>query len=286
VAVLTEGFDNQPTSCVILLRPSSYKSTMIQMIGRGLRKVDPERYPGIHKDDCIVLDFGISLLTHGDLDQDVSIDQGGTKECPECESIVPQQVKDCPICGYEWPREEMEKKTCGECGAENHLNARICVECGNPFTEDTESEELSEFVMTELSLIDDSPFKWIELFEGLVMVACAFEVWAMVINYRGRWHALGGGKGKQMTLLGDFEDRLLSLMSADDYMRMYADTDEGSKARRWLSLPASPKQLQMLQMPVTWSGMNRYEASAHLTWKFNEKGVKHRLEMSYQGIAA
>src|SRR3546814_9221894 len=37
--VLTEGWDHQPTSCVILLRPSSYKSTMIQMIGRGLRKI-------------------------------------------------------------------------------------------------------------------------------------------------------------------------------------------------------------------------------------------------------
>src|SRR3546814_7034524 len=49
--VLTEGWDHQPTSCVILLRPSSYKSTMIQMIGRGLRTVDPERYPGVHKDE-------------------------------------------------------------------------------------------------------------------------------------------------------------------------------------------------------------------------------------------
>ncbi|HJN25693.1 MAG TPA: DEAD/DEAH box helicase, partial [Rhodospirillales bacterium] len=28
VAVLTEGWDHQPTSCIILLRPSSYKSTM------------------------------------------------------------------------------------------------------------------------------------------------------------------------------------------------------------------------------------------------------------------
>ena len=39
VSVLTEGFDHPPTSCVVLLRPSSFKSTMIQMIGRGLRIV-------------------------------------------------------------------------------------------------------------------------------------------------------------------------------------------------------------------------------------------------------
>jgi len=47
---------------------------MIQMIGRGLRTVDPEEYPGIVKTDCIVLDFGTSSLTHGTLEQDVDLD--------------------------------------------------------------------------------------------------------------------------------------------------------------------------------------------------------------------
>jgi DNA repair protein RadD len=60
VAVLTEGWDHPPTSCVILLRPSSYKSTMVQMIGRGLRTVDPAEWPGVVKTDCVVLDFGTS----------------------------------------------------------------------------------------------------------------------------------------------------------------------------------------------------------------------------------
>ena len=45
------------------LRPSSYKSTMIQMVGRGLRTVDPEEHPGMVKTDCIVLDFGTSRQT-------------------------------------------------------------------------------------------------------------------------------------------------------------------------------------------------------------------------------
>ena len=68
VAVLTEGFDHPPTSCVILLRPSSFKSTMIQMIGRGLRIVDPKEHPDIIKKDCIILDFGTSTLIHGSLE--------------------------------------------------------------------------------------------------------------------------------------------------------------------------------------------------------------------------
>ena len=58
VAVLTEGWDCQPVSCVVLLRPSSHISTMIQMVGRGLRIVNPEEYPGVVKTDCVVLDFG------------------------------------------------------------------------------------------------------------------------------------------------------------------------------------------------------------------------------------
>jgi superfamily II DNA or RNA helicase len=77
VAVLTEGWDHPPTSCVVLLRPSSYKSTMIQMVGRGLRTVNPEEYPGVVKTDCIILDFGTSSLIHGSLEQDVDHRQPG-----------------------------------------------------------------------------------------------------------------------------------------------------------------------------------------------------------------
>ncbi len=73
VAVLTEGWDHPPTSCVVLLRPSSFKSTMIQMLGRGLRTINPEEHPGIVKTDCIVLDFGTSSLLHGSLEQDVDL---------------------------------------------------------------------------------------------------------------------------------------------------------------------------------------------------------------------
>ena len=61
VAVLTEGWDHPPTSCVVLLRPSSYKSTMIQMVGRGFRLA-----PG--KADCLVLDFGGNVMRHGPVD--------------------------------------------------------------------------------------------------------------------------------------------------------------------------------------------------------------------------
>lgn len=47
---LTEGFDAPETDCVIIGRSTKSESTIIQMIGRGLR-----RAPG--KQDCLVLDY-------------------------------------------------------------------------------------------------------------------------------------------------------------------------------------------------------------------------------------
>ena len=110
VAILTEGWDCPPVACVMLLRPSSHKSTMIQMIGRGLRTVDAEKFPGLMKSDCVVLDFGTSTLQHGSLEQDVLLDgkqkkpgEAPTKLCPSCNATVPLSSSECAICGHEFP---------------------------------------------------------------------------------------------------------------------------------------------------------------------------------------
>jgi superfamily II DNA or RNA helicase len=103
VAVLTEGWDFPPTSCVVLLRPSSFKSTLIQMIGRGLRTIDPSEHPGVSKSDCVVLDFGTSTMLHGLLEQDVNLDghegngEAPQKECPECGALVPAAARECSL---------------------------------------------------------------------------------------------------------------------------------------------------------------------------------------------
>ena len=80
VAVLMEGFDDPPTSCIVLLRPTSRKATMMQMIGRGLRVCPRDQYPGVIKNDCIVLDFGTAIKTHGYLEEEV---------CPVCTCLRP-----------------------------------------------------------------------------------------------------------------------------------------------------------------------------------------------------
>ncbi|UWQ36581.1 hypothetical protein K3552_13915 [Leisingera aquaemixtae] len=74
--VLTEGFDSQHVGCIGILRPMLHKGTFIQAVGRGLRRVDPKRFPGIVKTDCIVLDFAGAALRHGTLEQEIDLRRG------------------------------------------------------------------------------------------------------------------------------------------------------------------------------------------------------------------
>lgn len=260
--VLTEGWDCQPVSCVVLLRPSSYKSTMIQMIGRGLRKLDPERYPGVAKTDCTVLDFGCSLLTHGGLEQHINLDAQETVTCPECESVLPGGVDHCAICGYVWPKEPTE--------ATEPVDDLAAA--------DKARELLDSFVMTEIDLFDASPFKWEALFDGLVTVADGIEAWAMCVNYRGQWCAVGGGREVGMRLLAVEPERMIALATADDFLREHGDSEAAAKSKRWMTMPPSDKQLQILGIdPLGSMGLTRYRASCMLTWKFNEAGVRLKL---------
>jgi superfamily II DNA or RNA helicase len=267
-AVLTEGFDSQPVSCVILLRPSSHKSTMIQMIGRGLRTVDPEIYPGITKSDCVVIDFGISVLTHGSLEQDAVLDghqklkQKGDapiKVCPGCSALVPAGVLECPLCSFEFIRTE---KIIDALGA---------------------TEALENFVLTEIDLFAASPFKWEEIFNGVALVATAFDAWAMCVLFNGQWHALGGAKETGIKVLQKGE-RMTAIAAADDYLREFGDTDAAGKAKRWLTLAVTDKQASMMGIaPMDALGMTRYRASCLLTFKFNERGIRARL-MQASGV--
>lgn len=66
--LLTEGFDSQPVACIIILRPMLHQSTFVQAVGRGLRKVDTRRFPGVVKSDCVILDFAGAAARHGSLE--------------------------------------------------------------------------------------------------------------------------------------------------------------------------------------------------------------------------
>ena len=262
VAVLTEGWDHQPTSCVILLRPSSYQSTMMQMIGRGLRKVDPERYPGVIKDDCIVLDFGTSILTHGSIEQECDLVAGGVKDCPECNASLPSQCRECAICGYEFPRPEPE-------GADEPslLPADDAEEQGK--------RAIGDFILTEVDLLEDSPYRYENLWGGLVSMACAMDAWACVLPYYGRWHGIGGTKMGGVRHLADSADRLTAMAAADDFLRMHGDSATAKKTKRWLSEPCTDKQREMLGLhPMAAIGVTKYRAACLIQWKWSDKAIQ------------
>lgn len=267
VAILTEGYDYPPLSCVLLLRPSSHKSIMTQMIGRGLRTVDPNIYPGIAKSDCIILDFGTSTLQHGSLEQDVELDgkkksgKGApTKECPSCFAVVPLSSTECGVCGHDFPG----------AGADGG-------------GDDGEPEAMGDFSMVEVDLINASPFKWEDIWQdGSICVACAFDSWGMALWAFGSWHALGGSEESGIRLLGSFGDdgRTLAIATADDFLREHGTASDAGKSKQWLALPPTDKQLafmRMSKMDAFAAQLTRYGAACRLTWKFNEKGIKARI---------
>ncbi|CAI8820138.1 DEAD/DEAH box helicase [Methylococcus capsulatus] len=252
VAVLTEGYDYTPTSCVVLLRPSSHKSTLTQMIGRGLRTVDPAEHPGVFKTDCVVLDFGTATLMHGSLEQEANLDghrhqgEAPTKACPYCAATVPLGCRECPLCGFEWIREEA-----------------------------AQAEALDEFVMTEIDLLKRSHFRWCDLFGcDDALMATGFGAWGGIFFLNGRWHAVGGGRDLLPRLLA-VGDRTVCMAKADDWLNENESLDTAHKTRRWLNEPPTEKQLRYLPPAQRADfGLTRYQASALLAFQFNKSSIQ------------
>jgi hypothetical protein len=255
VAVLTEGWDHPPTSCVVLLRPSSYKSTMIQMVGCGLRTVDSEEHPGVVKTDCVVLDFGTSSLIHGTLEQDADLDgkigtgEAPTKSCPACAAEIPLAATECPLCGEVLLQDEGE------------TSAGVA--------------SLSGFVMTEIDLLKCSSFAWVDLFGADdALMATGFTAWGGIFWMDGIWYAIGGAKGARPRLLGVGE-RTVCLAQADDWLNTHESDESAFKTKAWLRQPPTDKQLKYLPPECRHDfGLTRYRASALMTFGFNKRAIQ------------
>ena len=254
VSVLTEGFDSPPVSCIVLTRPCSYKSTMVQMIGRGLRTIDPDEYPDIIKTDCVVLDFGTSVLTHGSLEEEVNLEGSQSelkgdapeKVCPECNSVVPLSVRECPMCGHEFGKDD--------------------------------NSQLEEFSMTEVDLLDRSPFRWIDIFgTGKCVAATGFNGFAMVIDLDDLSCGLVKRSGGRIRMIS-IGTRKQAIASADDFLREIEDSDSAKKGRRWLNERISDRQRDMLSRNgVMVSGFDfswtKYKAACYLNYLWNKGRV-------------
>ena len=260
VAVLTEGWDYQPTSCVVLLRPSSFKSTMIQMIGRGLRVVDNNLYPEVTKEDCIILDFGTSSLIHGSLEVDVDLEKAKQpkkkaevrfqKECPSCSILVPSASNSCPLCDYEFA-------SGGEADSPG---------------------ELSGFIMSEIDLLTQrSNFEWCDIFgDSAALMASGFNAFAGIFFLNDHWYCLGGTDlGIKILSFGSQE---ICLAQADDFLNENETADNAHKSKSWLKQTASTRQLQCL--PLAYRNdysITKYKAANLLKFYFNKSSIQKLL---------
>lgn len=262
VGVLTEGYDYTPTSCIVLLRPSSYKSTLIQMIGRGLRVVDPAEHPGVVKTDCIVLDFGTASLMHGSLEQEVDLagdpqvgmGEAPTKHCPECGAEVPIASRDCPLCSYVFEFKDA-------------------------------AAPLADFVMTEIDLLQRSNFAWSDLYgDDCALFATGFSAWAGMFLLNGRWHAVGGSDREPTRLLGVGE-RLVCLAQADDWLNAHESDDAAHKTRAWLNQTATDKQMACLPPSYRLDlGLSKYRASALIKFRQVKPAILRLVESADESV--
>lgn len=92
VGVLTEGFDDRPTSCVIIARGVGPASLYIQICGRGLRAA-----PEAGKRDAIILDLHGCSWKHGapDEDREYSLEGDGIRR----KGLVRGPERFCGVCG-------------------------------------------------------------------------------------------------------------------------------------------------------------------------------------------
>lgn len=137
VNVLTTGFDAPNVDSVSLLRATLSPGLYYQMIGRGLRV-----YPD--KQDCLVLDYGENVATHGPIDmiRPPKLKGEGTgdaalKECPSCHEMVFAGFSKCPECGHEFAQETI---------LHNHVAATDGVVSGEITTEEVYVESVGYFI--------------------------------------------------------------------------------------------------------------------------------------------
>jgi hypothetical protein len=246
VNVATEGFDEPSLSCVVLLRPSSQKNTLIQMIGRGLRPFKDERRDLI-KQDCIILDFGTSLHTHGDLEQEVELNpvnlpgmgEAPLKACPTCRARIPVNTLTCPFCEYVF--------------------------------KGPDAKTLSDFRLREIDIINRLRYEWEDLFhQGNAYIATGLKTWCGVFLKKDMWHAIGG-KSKNLTLItrGTQEQ---AFVSAEAWLKKQGES--AVKAPNWHSKPATSRQLSALPLSLTSrEELTRYQASCWLRYLWAHKKI-------------
>jgi superfamily II DNA or RNA helicase len=239
--MLTEGFDDQPTSCILNQRNVGSKGLLTQMLGRGLRRVDPLRFPGLIKTDCLVRDYGASLVRHPDLFEAPKLDvvkgngKAPTKNCPKCKFIVPLNARECPNCGEDFPVRVKGKN------------------------------QIFEVKMIDIDLLaKKSKWRWMELgpstraaqsFEGLVVARRRDD---------GTWKGfMSPARGRPTEVLIGSLDEVCTVLD-DALTKISRLTSTSRKSASWHREPPSPAQMKVYRdndITIPQRQLTKYEAS-------------------------
>ena len=108
VGVFTKGFNAPNVDLIALLTATKSTAKYVQMVGRGLRT-----HPG--KADCLILDMGNNIQTHGPIDavnphRPKESGDAPRKQCPECQAVILAASRECPECGYKYPEQDRTPK--------------------------------------------------------------------------------------------------------------------------------------------------------------------------------
>lgn len=284
VGILTEGFDCPTVNCVMLMRSCSAKSTMIQMVGRGLRPIVEEKDRWMEKLDCMVLDFGDSLKTHGTLRSDINLEKVQVARktstiiqllCPECHKLILVEEADefCPKCGE-----------------------RIFEAIDEAANKDTSSPEgtgripLKNFSMVPIDLTKNSPFEWMSMtkifpnIEDTIMVASGTNHFvAMQEMETDVWLAIGmPGKGEPECLGIGRES--MAFAYCNNYMSMNENSSSSKKQAVWHHETPTDKQYKFIKNRGWNPDMgdkhpeNKYEASCVISFIINKMKYKTMLD--------
>ena len=144
--------------------------------------------------------------------------------------------------------------------------------------EGADSDPLDNFEMTEVDLMERSPFRWVDLFGNQAcLAATGFNCFALIAEVDGTSMAVTKKTNSRVRLISVGSKRQV-MAAADDYMRQHETGDSAKKTKRWLNDPVSDKQrsalgqrgVQISPIDFSWT---KYRAACMLNYVWNKQFV-------------
>jgi hypothetical protein len=173
------------------------------------------------------------------------------------------------------------------CGAEVPVQSKICPLCGFTFDriDKVDEQGLTEINLTELDILNASPFRWVDLFgTDTCLIASGFSAWGGVFSpdHGETWVALGKLKDEKTVHCLAMTGRMQAMSAADDFLRNYETDGSAKKSKRWLDDPATDKQIEVLgkfgyDVAHRPPWFTKYVAACHANFNFNKRLIERAL---------